>query len=124
MIKSRQIAKALFELETSKMANLPEKFVEFMKRTNMTAQIPTVLYHLEKINETEKEKKGITIESAHELKVHTVKEIKNYLKTGEAEETLKINKSLLAGFTAKWQGKFYDMSIASGLKKLEESIIK
>jgi F0F1-type ATP synthase delta subunit len=37
---------------------------------------------------------------------------------------LKINKNLIAGFTAKWQGKFYDMSFNTGLKKLEENIIK
>ena len=124
MIKSRQIAKALFELETNKTPNLSEKFVAFMKRTNMTAQIPAVLYHLEKINEIEKEKNGISIEVAHQAKPETIKEIKKFLNAEHGDETVKINPNLLAGFTAKWQGKFYDMSIASGLKKLEESIIK
>lgn len=124
MIKSRQIAKALFELEASKTPQLAEKFAEFMKKTKLTAQIPAVLYHLEKINEIEKEKKGINIEVAHEIKPHTINEIKKFLKAEHTAETVKINKNIIAGFTAKFQGKFYDISIASGLKKLEESIIK
>ncbi len=132
MIKSRQIAKALYDLNEEERftppspggASLAEKFLDFMKNTKLSAQIPAVLYHLEKIEKEAKEKKGVSIESAHELKGDTVKEIKNYLKAGEVDQTLKINKNLVAGFTAKWQGKFYDMSFATGLKKLEENIIK
>ena len=127
MIKSRQIAKALHELNEKaphEAKNLEAKFFAFMTRTKLTAQIPAVLSHLERIEKETKEKKGVSIESAHELKPHTLKEIKSYLKAEDADETLKINKDVIAGFRAKWQGKFYDFSFATGLKKLEEAIVK
>ena len=124
MIKSRQIAKALYDLSENKVPNLPDKFLVFIKKTKLTAQVPAVLYHLGKITETEKEKRGIFIKSAHELKNQTIQEIKKNLQAEKAEEILKIDKSLIAGFTAKWQGKFYDQSFVTGLKKLEGAIIK
>ena len=123
MIKSRQIAKALYDLSENKTENLSDKFLDFMKKTKLVAQIPAVLYHLDKIMETEREKRGVSIKSAHELKRNTIKEIKKFLQAENVDEILKVDKSLIAGFTAKWQGRFYDMSFVTGIKKLEENIL-
>ena len=123
MIKSKQLAKALFELSEEEAGDLDAKFFDFIEKRKLKAQMPSVLYHLEKIIELDREKKGIQIETAHEIKHETVKHIKTFLKAEELPEVIKIKKELIAGFRAKWNGKIYDASIMTGLKKLQESII-
>ncbi len=123
MIKSRQLARALFELSESKTEHLDAKFFDFMEKRNLQAQMPSVLYHLEKITELDREKRGIQIETAHEIKPHTAHNIKKFLQVEDLHEVLKIKKELIGGFRAKYNGVIYDASIATGLKKLKESII-
>lgn len=124
MIKSKQLAKAIFELSESGEKKLDEKVVKFMQDKKLTAQMPAVLYHLEKIAEQDREKKGIQIEIAHDIKHETAKHIKKFLKAENLVEAVKIKKELVAGFRAKWGGIIYDASVMTGLKKLEEAIIK
>jgi F0F1-type ATP synthase delta subunit len=135
MIKSKQLAKALYELSEENTANLDAKFLEFIERQNLKAQMPSVLYHLDKIIELDREKKGIVIETAHEIKDETVKKIKNFLaekfparnathNVAGGPEVEIIKKELIGGFRAKWGGVIYDASIMTGLKKLKEEIIK
>jgi len=123
MIKSKQLAQALFELSEEKVAGLDAKFFDFIEKRKLKAQMPSILYHLEKIAELDKEKKGIQIEVAHSVKEDTVKQIKTFLKAEKLPEVIKIKKELVAGFRAKWNGKIYDASILTGLKKLQETII-
>ena len=124
MIKSKQLARALFELSEEKMQNLDAKFFDFIEKRNLKAQLPSVLYHFEKIVELDREKKGIQIETAHEIKHETANQIRKFLEAEELPEIIKIKKELIGGFRAKWNGKIYDASIMTGLKKLEETIIK
>ncbi len=123
MIKSKQLARAIFQLSEEKVDNWDAKFFNFIQKKNLKAQLPSVLYHLEKIIELDKEKKGIQIETAHEIKQDTIKHIKTFLKAEDLPEVIKIKKELIAGFRAKWKGNIYDASIMTGLKKLEEKII-
>lgn len=124
MIKSKQLAQALFQLSEEKVENLDAKFFDFIEKRNLTAQLPSIVFHLEKIIELEKEKKGIQIETAHEISHETTKHIKTFLNAEDLPEVIKIKKDLIAGFRAKWNGKIYDASIKNSLKKLEEVIIK
>ena len=123
MIKSKQLAKALFELSEEKTEGLDKKFFDFIEKRNLKAQIPSILYHFEKIIEQDREKKGIQIEVAHEIKHDTIKNIKTFLKADNLEEVIKIKKELIGGFRAKFGGVIYDSSIMTGLKKLQETII-
>lgn len=123
MIKSKQLAKVLHELTKDDTVDVSEKFFAFMKAKKLEAQMPSVLYHFEKIIEQEKEKKGIQIEVPHEVSAQTIKDIKEFLQIENLEETIKINKNLLAGFRARYQGKMYDSSLKTGLDKLKEKII-
>lgn len=123
MIKSKQLAKALHDLSFEKVENLDAKFFDFIEKRKLKAQIPSILYHLEKIAELDKEKKGIQIETAHQIKEDTVKHIKTFLKAEHLPEVLKIKKELLGGFRTKWNGMIYDASIKTGLEKLKETII-
>ncbi|MFZ2072281.1 MAG: F0F1 ATP synthase subunit delta [Minisyncoccia bacterium] len=124
MIKSKQLARALYELSEENTKDLDKKFFDFIEKRNLKAQLPSVLYHLEKILEQNREKNGIQIETAHEIKSDTIKHIKTFLKAEKLPEVVKIKKELIAGFRAKWGGIIYDTSIMTGLKKLEEKIIR
>jgi len=124
MIKSKQLAKAIFELSKEKTENLDAKFFDFVEKKKLQAQLPSVLYHLEKLIDLEQEKNGIQIEVAHEIKTETVKKIKSFLDAEDMPEIIKTKKELIAGFRAKWNGKIYDASVKNSLKKLEEIIIK
>lgn len=123
MIKSKQLAQALYELGEEKVQGLDAKFFDFIEKRKLNAQLPSVLYHLEKISELNKEKNGIQIEVAHEVKHDTVKHIKTFLKADHLPEVIKNKKELIGGFRAKWGGVIYDASISNGLKKLKETII-
>lgn len=124
MIKSKQLAQALFELLEKESENLDAKFFDFIEKRKLQAQLPSVLYHFEKIIELNRKKGGIQIEVAHEIKNDTVKQIKTFLKAENLPEIIKTKKELIGGFRAKWNGFIYDSSIETGLKKLEETIIK
>ncbi|MEI7765103.1 MAG: F0F1 ATP synthase subunit delta [bacterium] len=124
MIKSKQLAKSLYELSEEGVQDLDAKFFAFVEKNKLKAQMSSVLYHLEKINELAKEKKGIQIEVAHVVGSDTVKQIKTFLQAESLPEVIKIKKSLIGGFRAKWNGVVYDSSIENGLKKLSETIIK
>ena len=124
MIKSKQLAQALYELGEEKVQGLDAKFFDFIEKRKLNAQMPSILYHLEKINKLDKEKKGIQIEIAHDIKDDTVKQIKTFLKADHLPEVIKTKKELIGGFRAKWGGVIYDASISTGLKKLKETIIK
>jgi F0F1-type ATP synthase delta subunit len=123
MIKSKQLARALYELSEEKTEGLDKKFFDFIEKRNLKAQMPSVIYHFEKIIEQDREKKGIQIEVAHEIKHDTIKNIKTFLKADNLEEVVKIKKELIGGFRAKWGGSIYDRSFMTGLKKLQETII-
>jgi F0F1-type ATP synthase delta subunit len=122
MIKSKQLAQALYQLSEEKVENLDAKFFDFLEKRNLKSQIPSVLYHLEKIIELDREKKGIQIETAHEIKHETANHIKKFLKADHFPEVIKIKKELVAGFRAKWNGMVYDASLQTSLKKLKETI--
>ena len=124
MIKSKQLARALFELsQDNQNKDLDAKFFDFMEKRRLTAQLPSVIYHFEKIMEQDAEKKGLQIEVAHPISAETAKKIKTHLQAENFPEILKIKNELIGGFRAKWQGKIYDASFATGLKKLEQAII-
>ena len=134
MIKSKQLAEAIYLLSRENIPNLEDKFFDFIKEKNLQAELPSVLYHLEKIEEHDREKNGIVIETAHEIKHETAQQIKKFLaeklparnashSDAGGPEIIKIKKELVAGFRAKWGGVIYDSSIQTGLKKLEEIII-
>ena len=123
MIKSKQLARALFELSEEKAHNLDAKFFDFIEKRKLQAQLPSILYHFEKIAELDREKKGIQIEVAHSVKDDTIRQIKTFLKAENLPEVIKTKKDLIGGFRAKWGGNIYDASISTGLKKLKEQII-
>ena len=123
MIKSKQLAKALFELSNESVEKLDAKFFDFIEKRKLQAQLPSILYHFEKIAELDREKKGIQIEVAHTVREDTLKQIKTFLKAENLPEVVKIKKELIGGFRAKWGGNIYDASISTGLKKLKEQII-
>lgn len=122
MIKSKQLAQALFELSEENTEGLDQKFFDFIEKRNLKGQMYSVLYHLERIVEQDKEKRGIQIETAHEIKAETAKQIKSFLKVNHLTESLKIKNELIAGFRAKFGGMIYDSSIMTGLKNLEKTI--
>jgi len=130
MIKSKQLAQALFELSLEKIENLDAKFFDFLEKRNLKAQMVSILYHLERIVKLDLEKKGIQIEVAHNISKNTIEKIKDFLeKKGNKDvskkmEIIKIRKELIGGFRTKYNGIIYDSSIVTGLKKLEEEIIK
>ena len=123
MIKSKQLARSLYEMSEENVQNLDAKFFDFIEKRNLKAQLPSILYHLEKIAKLDSEKKSIQIEVAHELKGDTVRQIKTYLKAENLPEVIKNKKELIGGFRAKWNGIIYDSSISTSLKKLKETII-
>lgn len=124
MIKSKQLARAIFELSSSSTKDLSEKVTDFINKRNLKAQIPSVIYHLDKIIENSKEKHGIQIDIANEIKTETVNDIKTFLNAKDLKETVIIKRELIGGFRAKYRGVIYDASIATGLKRLKENIIK
>lgn len=124
MIKSKHLARAFFKLheENNKDANV--KFFDFIKKNNLTHQLPSILYHLEKIYEIESEKNFLKIETAHNIKTETILDIKKYLQINDLKDVVVIKEDLIAGFRAKWKGFMYDSSIENSIKKLQKEIIR
>jgi F0F1-type ATP synthase delta subunit len=124
MIKSKHLAVVLHEIINKNDSSLEEKFFNFIKIQKLESQLPNVLYRLEKILKKEDEKNKIQIEAPHDISSQTIKEVKTFLKVEQKENTFKINKDLIAGFRARWDGVVYDASFKTGLEKFKNSIIK
>ena len=124
MINSKQLAKSLYEMSKENIPNLDAKFFDFIEKRNLKAQLPSILYHLEKIEKLDKEKNSVEIEVAHEIKDDTLRHVKSFLKVENMPEIVKNKKELIGGFRAKWNGVIYDASISTSLKKLKETIIR
>ena len=124
MIKSKDLAKSFFQLAKEDTPDLVENFLKFAKENKLEAQLPSVLYRVEKLAEQDRETNGIQIETAHAVSKGTIDKIKSFLKAEDLKDYHKINKDILAGFRAKWGGKAYDASFHTSLKKLEHAITR
>ncbi len=123
MIKSKHLALVLHEIIEKNDSSLEEKFFNFIKLQKLESQLPNILYRLEKILKKEDEKNKIQIEAPHDVSPETLENIKDFLKV-KKENTFKINKELIAGFRARWEGQIYDASFKTSLEKFKNSIIK
>lgn len=124
MIKSKDLAKAYFEMMIEEIPDLDQKFLTYIQQNKLEAQLPTIVYRLDKLIEQHEEKSGITIETPHKITESTVKKIKSFLKAEDLKEHIKENQDLIAGFRAKWGGQMYDSSFMTSLQKLQKSIAK
>lgn len=122
IINSKHLAKVLFDIHKSGDRQMEEKFFNFVREKKIESQMRSVLHRVEKMIEEDKEKTGIKIEVPHDISQKTVEDIKNFLDAKNLVPHVKLNKSLIAGFRAKWNGGAYDASFASSLKKIEEVI--
>jgi F0F1-type ATP synthase delta subunit len=119
MIKSK-----IFDIYKEKGTLTEEQFFLFIKEKKLEAQLPSILNKLEYLLKNLDEKNKIQIEAPHALSEATVKDIKNFLQVPEMEEKVSLNKELIAGFRARYNGIIYDASFKTGLENLKKSIIK
>ena len=123
MFKSKDIAKALFEmvLKGADPEVVATSFFDFAKTKNLLNQIDGVLYHLDLLMRSDYKNKSLTIVSKHEVSIDLINKIKDKIKIGNDIEIIKEERSdLIGGFVAKYNGKIYDGSLKSQLHKMSQ----
>jgi F0F1-type ATP synthase delta subunit len=138
MISSNKIAQSLIDIHLNNIRNknlsieeISTKFLSFIKKYNLEAQLPSILKSLEIQVKKYEHFNTLDIKSSHALNSDTVEKIKEFVKkitkskdSTEIKTKFQIDKSLIGGFQAFFRDKKIDASIDGNLKRLERELVK
>lgn len=124
MIKSKEIAKALFSISQKEgdHKDLAKSFLNFAKEKNLTHLIPEVLHHLKIFSEKQKESETLNIKLSHEVGENSLLEIEKVMEASGAKRNIIIDKEIVGGFIAEYKGKILDATIKNQLTRLRAKI--
>ena len=122
MINSRNIAKALVSLKSS--PDITTDFMAFIQKYQLEEQLSSVLAHLKREANQERERNTVHIKASFELDQKTIASIKHFLGAGtEMQISVQVEKGLLGGFVSHVKNVKTDASIAGSLRRLEKSLL-
>jgi len=128
MISSKQIAKELFKesKKTNDLSLFVDNFMQYLKSKKLEYIIPSVLKHLEIIEKREKDLLTAKISFGKEPTDETVKMVKNHIKLGEKDTdvVVDVEKDLIGGFVAEYNGVIYDGSLKGYIRGLEKALLQ
>ena len=119
-MKSKHLAFALIKLsEENSKEEAVVKFLNFIKKANLTNILPQVIFHLGAEALKRKEMESVKITSSHKLSSETINKIKKMAKAPkDAPEIIQIDRDVIGGFVASYNGVTYDASLKGGLNML------
>ena len=113
MILSRKLASLIVEKGVS-----VEDVVKTLTTYNLLGLLPAVLDGVEEISSHKKLDGVIAIESPFDLSNETIDHIKKITGNSKVKHDLTINKKILAGFKARFNGTLYDGSAERIIRQL------
>lgn len=126
MISSKHLALALYKLSHEGMATpkIMPAFFAYVEKYHLTSLLPATLKYLEKFQKQDEVFNTLEIVSGLPVADEVVREIGALLKTG-AQDTVQytVDKELIGGFTATYQGFIYDASIKNQIHLLKTRLI-
>ena len=105
MTLSRKLAKLIVEKNVK-----IEDVIKTLQTYNLLSLLPSVKNAVTKLAKDESARDTVHIETPFELSPETVAHIKRIVGNDLAPHEVVINKTLLAGFKARFKGKLYDGS--------------
>lgn len=133
-LTSKKIARALFALsedqtdtssEGYSSEELADAFIKYASSSNILYMVPNVIRHLELLNKRKAEEKKLIISTVFPISEEMKKEIRRFLdvKPG-ADSTVKVDKSLIGGFIARYNNAVYDASLKNQISTLKKKLTK
>lgn len=125
-INSKKTAYALFALseEGYDPSKIAEVFWGYAVSSNVLYIVPNVIRHLELLNERKKKEKTLSIQAPYPLSEDVQEQIRRLMKAPEGSSAeISLDKSLIGGFTARYDNAIYDASIKNQLETLKKELI-
>lgn len=124
---SRNIAKALVQSlrDGADPSKLAKSFSKYLEENHMQGLAPNILRNLDREVADLEKKTTVDIRVSHEISASLLKEIEKKVgKKPEDKSTILVDKDLIGGFRAVYQGKVFDGSIKNYLKELRSTLIQ
>lgn len=129
MIQSRDLAQGFWKiLETTdekEISRAFDAFVSFVEEHNLASLLPSVVRHLEFLQKQKQDFNTLTIETPFPLDTSLERHIQNHMRIEHTiEKKHVLNKDLIGGFRATYQGQVLDASILYNLQVLKKQLTK
>ncbi|MAQ77372.1 hypothetical protein CL684_02510 [Candidatus Campbellbacteria bacterium] len=125
MVNSQTLARTVLELQTKPE---PEKhieaFINYLKENNLIGLLPQVIDHIGRITERQEETQTLHIASKHELSSHDIQTIQSITGASDAPVETHINKDIIGGFSASYEGYLYDGSLEHQVSRLKDMLLR
>jgi F0F1-type ATP synthase delta subunit len=123
-MKSRDIAKGLYKQKDSvkdadKFINA---FIAYVEEKGMEYLLPGVLSHLEILDKKHSQENDLKITFATEPTDQSVKTVTDYMSASTTPEVV-VDKNILGGFLAEYNGWSIDATAASYIKNLKQILL-
>lgn len=96
----------------------PEDLFSLLTKYKLLSLLPSIVQTVKQIHELENTLDSIIIEAPFILNEKGLAKVKTIVGDLKAKERMTINKKLLAGFKARYQGKLYDGSAERIIRQL------
>lgn len=96
----------------------------YITKNNLEYLIPNIIINLEVLNIDAKKFNTCIISSSHELSDETINNLKEKFSIDSESTKIKIDKSLIGGFTLLHRGIKYDASIINLIKNMKSLLVK
>jgi F0F1-type ATP synthase delta subunit len=123
-MKSRDIAKALYKQKDSvkDTDQFINAFITYVEEKGMEYLLPGVLNHLEILDKKYSQENDLKITFATEPTDQSVKTVTDYMSASTIPEVV-VDKNILGGFLAEYNGWSVDGSAATYIKNLKQDLL-
>jgi len=128
MISSKNLADAIYEISLDSKQDdtvFLASILDYIKEYKLESLLPKVIIYLEDKLNKELEWNTLSIESGLDISEEIKQKIKSRLNADNAKSiTSTVDKDLIGGFTATYQGVIYNASLKNQLELLRNALTK
>ncbi len=125
MISSRTLAYTLLALlQKPHSEMLVDSFLKYISENNLSALLPKVIAHLQRMESESKNENTLKISSKFELSEQEIADIKVVTGALDSKVTQNIDPSIVGGFSASYCGHIYDGSLKNQILQLKKILTK
>lgn len=128
MISSKNLAEAIYKIskeENINNSNLLNAIESYIKEYKLESLIPNTILYLEDKIKKELKWNTFSLEYGIEINKEIEEKIKEKINATKSKKTEScLNKNLIGGFVATYQGTIYDASVKNQLQLLKNELLK
>ena len=125
MTHSRTLAQTMLTLSEKQDAEkYIDAFLTYLTEKNLTGLLPQVLQHVKRLESQSSENDTLHIYSRYELTKQEIAEVAKIAQAVDAKVISHIDESVVGGFSATYNGRIYDGSLAHQITQLKSLLTR